>query len=911
MISNPPSTTGRVFAGFILTITGSLAFADSELPVFVAENGVDDGDCTSLDAPCATIGYALSRAAKGSQIRVATGRFDLDDAADIVRIVSGATDVVGGYEFTQESPGAPMGRTVLAGVPAMYREQLAARGFDIIADQKASSNQAASELARIDAAQSQLKAGVAAANCVGGSASGLPCVNVDLLSHVSHASISATPSAGNDIWGFVDLNTGREYVIAGYSIGTAIFDVTDATNPREVGFVDGQAEIWRDMKVYQYFDGAANRWNAYAYVTTDGSTTDGLIVIDLTGLPHSITRINYPSDILSAHNIYATNTDYSTGLSLTGTTPTLIVAGSNVSTGQFRTYSLANPSSPSFVSGGIGSGYMHDASSVIITDARKDTQCINGTTYCEVLLDYNEDAIELWDITDAANPMRLSATPYANRGYTHSGWWSEDKQYLFVQDETDETGFNLSTTLRVFSMADLRAPTIEPGWVGPTGAIDHNGFVRGNRYYMSNYSRGLTVLDITNPAIPVSAGRLDTFPGSDVRDFRGAWGTYPFFHSGNIAISDRDSGMYMAADQTRAVAEGLLQFSAASFATDEGQQAQLVVERTVGTTGAVSVGYEIIHATADTGDYTTATGVLNWSNGDGSNRTIDINAVNDGVAEPVERLLVRLVNPTGGATLGNLNTTSAWISDPGSASELNFAEPTINMTERGFATIVAVIHRSGSGVGNASVDLTVGGSATAGNDYIGTVPATINWAAGDANPKMVEISIVDDGTGENDETFTLTMSNPTGATIGATDSFSATIFDGSGSNLAPNALAGVNQTRPSGSTVTLNGSQSNDPNGDPLDFQWTQIAGQSVTLTDATSAMSTFTAPTVNSDTMLQFRLTVTDPLGLADSAIVTITVVSGAPATSGGGGGSAEPLFLLMLALFAARRRIRRTGLV
>ena len=128
-------------------------------------------------------------------------------------------------------------------------------------------------------------------------------------------------------------------------------------------------------------------------------------------------------------------------------------------------------------------------------------------------------------------------------------------------------------------------------------------------------------------------------------------------------------------------------------------------------------------------------------------------------------------------------------------------------------------HRSSSGGGAASVDLTVGGNAIAGDDYTGIVPTTLNWADGDANPKFVEISIVDDGFGEGDETFTLTMNNPTGAITGAADKFTATIQDSNGTNIAPNAIAGSDQTRPARSTVKLNRTQTENTNSDTQDFQ--------------------------------------------------------------------------------------------
>jgi len=890
--------------------TGSaLGHGDTELPLYVAERGVDAGDCLDEKAPCGTIAYALSMAGKGAQVRVEKGRYEVDNAEDVFHLISGVVNVSGGYEFDETSGVIERKDSVLTGVPSEYRELLAGKGFQIVADSKGNNAERSDQAGKMLDLHRSLKSSIPATPCIGGSAAGLPCGGVDLLSHVGFVDVSALPLSGNDIWGFVDLNTGREYALAGFNLGTAVFDVTDATNPREIGFVDGQSEVWRDIKVYQYFDAAAGRWKAYAYVTTDGSTTDGLYVIDLTDLPHRIRRVNYPSDFLSAHNVYAANTDYSTGISLTGDTPILVIAGSSQANGLYRSYSLANPEAPSLIPGGSGSGYMHDASSMIITDSRKDTQCVNGGAHCEVLFDFNENMIEIWDITSTASPVRLSATPYTQAGYVHSGWWSEDKQYLFVHDELDERNFSHVTTLRVFSLANLANPTYSGSWQGPTNAIDHNGFVRGNRYYMSNYTRGLTVLDITNPLLPLAVGRLDTYPVSDGSLFSGAWGAYPFFHSGNIAISDIDSGFYMAADQTRDVDQGMLEFSAASYGAQEGSQAQLVVPRRR-TRDAISVDFEILHATADSSDYTVATGTLNWADLDNSPRTIDINVVDDGVNEGVERLLVRLINPGGGATLGNLSTTSVYLSDPGAASEIEFSETSVRMPERGSATIVAVVRRTGSAVGAVSVDIASLGNATPGTDFNGAIPGSLNWSDGDGSPKLIEVTVVDDGVTEGDETLTLTLNNASGATIGALGRFDAIIMDGTGSNFAPNASAGASQVRPAGNEVTLDGNQSSDPDGDFLAFQWSQTGGPAVTLNNANTAIATFTAPGVTSDTLLQFQVTVTDPGGLFDSASTTVTVTGatppGGPNPTGenSGGGSFGLLALVFLGGLRLRRR-------
>ncbi|HEX7718222.1 MAG TPA: choice-of-anchor B family protein, partial [Woeseiaceae bacterium] len=517
--------------------------------------------------------------------------------------------------------------------------------------------------------------------------------------------------------------------------GTAVIDITDPSEPVEVGFIDGQRASWRDIKVYQYFDAGEGRWMAYAYVTTDGSS-DGLFVIDMTELPHGIRRAGYAGDFFSAHNAYATNTDYRTGIALSGATPTLVIAGSNLGSGRYRTYSLANPASPTFVGGASTADYMHDAASMIITDNRKDTQCVNGTTYCEVMIDFNETTVDVWDVTNAAQPSRLSRTPYDNASYVHSGWVAEDRQHLFVHDELDEQQRGLQTTVRVFSLANLEAPVEVGSWTGPTSAIDHNGFVRGNRYYISNYSRGLTILDISDPAAPEAVGLLDTYPFSNNTSFVGAWGVYPYLSNGTVAISDIDTGLYLARDRSLDVPQGTLSFVAPSAGGTEGQTVQLAVQRSGGTAGAVSVDIEVLHATTSSGDILPVTERLTWGNGVSGNQVVSVPLASDGISENLEHLMIRLANPQGGATLGANNVASVYISDPGATSQIRFFSDAIEIAERGFATAVVVLQRTGSAEGAASVDFAVtGGTADAGSDYNGPASGSVSWNNGDAAPK--------------------------------------------------------------------------------------------------------------------------------------------------------------------------------
>ena len=657
--------------------------ADSdEPPLFVKATGVDTGNCQSATTPCRTIDYALGKVGKNGQIRVGDGSYELTNVADVIYLLSGSIDVRGSRTTGSKS--------TLVGVPPEFAAELSAKGFRVISDSKGLNQSAVQD-------QISLKSNAAASVCSGGFAGIFPCLDVDLLAHVA----DRTPAArGADIWGFMDLNTHREYAIVGYSSGTAVYDVTDAESPREVGFIDGQSTTWRDIKIHQFWNATDSRWNAFAYVTADNAS-DGLFIIDLSQLPQRVSRISYPSDFAEAHNVFLTDTEFSTGLSITGNAPNLILAGSNHSDGRFRTYSLANPAMPSFIAApttpadqpGGNRLYMHDAASMIVTDARKDTQCVNagGTDHCVVLFDFNESTLDIWDITIPATPSRLSQLPYPNSRYTHSGWPTEDQQYLFVQDELDERDNGLLTTVRTIDISNLTAPSLANTWSGSARAIDHNGFVRGNRYYMSNYTRGLLILDISNAESPTTAGRFDTYPSSDNVGFPGNWGTYPYFPSGNIGLSDIDSGFYMVADNTLDVLQGSLSFTADAFGSDETQTLSLTVQRAGGSLGAASVTWEVIAATGNVDDVTATTGVLNWADGDASDRTISLGLTNDGTVEGLERVLVKLSAPTGRATLSSPSIASAYISDPGDSSVVEFSTATTSVTERGFATAVAVL----------------------------------------------------------------------------------------------------------------------------------------------------------------------------------------------------------------------------
>ena len=757
----------------MLLLLCSLAWGhgEHEVPRYVAVQGKDTGDCERVVRPCRTIQYAQSVAAKGDRLLVAAGAYEVRTAQDLFVLTSGMLDVQGGFDrfdhFARQAPDA--NQTTLVGVPVEFRQQLRDRGFHVVVDRKGLRPRQREALAEFRSGYAAMHASsgrVACSNGSDGKAGEFACSQVDLLSHVALADLQVEPATANDIWGFVDLNTEREYALLGLNIGLAVIDVTDPGNPFQAGQVPGMNSIWRDVKMLQVYEEDTERWKSFGYVSTEAA--DRIMVIDLTGLPNRVSLAGRTTDNATSHNVYVSNVEYATGAPVTGWPPPLLhVLGSNQRRGAFRSYDLGNPAAPSLSGespGDTPAHYTHDATSMVVDDARA-TACGNSAKPCEILFDFSESTFDLWDFSDQTNPRLLSSTPYDQASYVHSGWWSEDRNFLFVHDELDEANHGLNTTLRIFDLSSLTAPVLSSVWEGPTAAIDHNGYVRGNRYYMSNYTRGFTVLDITEPDAPREVGFFDTYPVSDFAVFDGAWGVYPYLPSGSLLVSDFSGGLYVLADRTLASGHGQIAFTAPAFGGEEGTDAVVSVSRGGGSTGSVSVDYTVFGASANSGDLSVAKGTLEWPGGNSDNRAITVPLSSDAVSEPIERAFVRLANPTGGAVLGNVNLASLFIGDAGASAALQFSEPVTAVRASAERAIVTV-RRLGSPLGTVTASFASNPlSAVEGVDYRAPAPRRLRWEDGDARPQTIVVDLVENDVTDPSRRFQVQLSSPAGAVL--------------------------------------------------------------------------------------------------------------------------------------------------
>jgi choice-of-anchor B domain-containing protein len=747
------------------------AAADDGKPRYISGSGHDQGDCLNRFRPCRTLSYAITQSGKGDSIQVAEGTYSITQSAQLFDLLSATGRVQAGFsKVSGYSERNASGSTLLIGVPPEFRDRFEAAGFTVIADTKGlASSEETLRMRKLTAQVRQTeKSQLAAVPCVANRSGNFPCQSVSLLSHLAFDVLQPTSARANDIWGYTDLNTGREYAFIGVENGVAILDITDPTAPEQVGAPTGSSTTWRDIEIYQKFDESAQRWRAYAYITAD-AVQDTLMLLDLSNLPNGVERVNFTSDHRSAHTDYMLNSDFTYGIAQSSETPVLAIAGSNLATGNHRLYSLANPLAPALISVS-NSGYAHDLTSFPIKDARKNTQCVNAATRpaCQVLADFNENTVDIWDVTDPASRQLLVSQAYPNRGFTHSGWWTEDGRYLFLHDELDERDLGLNTTVRVFDMSDLRAPALAGSWVGPTRAIDHNGYVRGNRYYFSNYSEGLTVLDITNPIAPTRVGYFDTWPATSETGFVGAWGTYPFFASGTIAISDINSGLYLVRDETLSTPAGTFSIAAPKVSATEGQAVTISVHRSAGS-GAASVRLDLLYATASAADATLSSTTLNWADGDAQPKSAVLNVASDSQDEDLELLMVRLVDPHGGANIGYPDTAQVTIADSGKTTRLRLLDTAPVVDEARAKAYVTLVRRgSASGEARASYRTIAAGTYTGATATQGDLV----WGDGDVSSKTITVAL-----------------NPAALTAGQSGTFQMEIFNAT--NAALETVAGA------------------------------------------------------------------------------------------------------------------------
>ena len=363
--------------------------------------------------------------------------------------------------------------------------------------------------------------------CENGYAGKYPCKGFDLLAHIDLSTFKS--DSGNDSWGWTDPDTQKEYVLMGLDDGTAFVDISEPTDPIFLGKLPTSTEVsdWRDIKVYKN----------HAYIVSEAAG-HGIQVFDLTRLREVEPEQNFAPDrvlktVPTAHNMVV-NPESGYGY----------VVGTNRNDeykGGVHFIDLNDPNSIRFAGGYGEAGYSHDAQ--VVNYKGPDLEYRDK----EIFLGSNETKLVIVDVTDKENPKKIAEESYPNVVYTHQGWFTEDQKYFILGDELDESIIGGKTRTLVFDLTDLDKPQLYHTYFGTTDAIDHNGYIKGDEFYLANYTAGIRLIsinDLKNKNM-TEIGFFDTFPEHNSNTFNGVWNVYPFFDSGVIVISDYDRGLFL------------------------------------------------------------------------------------------------------------------------------------------------------------------------------------------------------------------------------------------------------------------------------------------------------------------------------------------------------------------------------
>ncbi len=367
------------------------------------------------------------------------------------------------------------------------------------------------------------------------------CSDVDLMAFLPIKDIGGGRGVQlNDVWGWTDPETSREYALVGRIDGTSFVDITDPVRPRYLGDLHktegSPSGAWRDIKVYKN----------HAYVVADGSDRHGMQVFDLTRLRKVRTPEQFKPDFLydqvaSVHNIVIdTLSGYAFAVGANG--------GGETCGGALHMIDIREPKAPRFAgcfadksTGNQRTGYTHDSQCTVYHGP--------DTTYTgrQICFNSSETAIGIADITDKANPKALSRAAYPNVGYTHQGWLTDDQRFFYVDDEGDEIqGTVKGTRTLIWDVSDLDDPILANEYISANRASDHNLYIKGDLMYQSNYASGLRIFDISDRKNPKPVGHFDTVPiGEDEPGFTGSWSNYPYFKSGTLVVTSISEGLFL------------------------------------------------------------------------------------------------------------------------------------------------------------------------------------------------------------------------------------------------------------------------------------------------------------------------------------------------------------------------------
>jgi choice-of-anchor B domain-containing protein len=326
-----------------------------------------------------------------------------------------------------------------------------------------------------------------------------------------------TTSASAGIWGWTGA-TGKEYALltSRKPGGVCVVDISAPATPKEIVFIPSSGNsIWHEVTSYRN----------YVYKVSQ-ENSDGLQIINMAPLNQDKPAVKV-KDLLTyfktAHTLYVDTT----------VTPARLFVAYE-STAGVMIFTLEDPENPKLVRTIVGEA--HDMF------GRGDRLYVSNQF---------KSTVTIWNIANVATttPLKLAVIDFnavdigigePAKGISHNAWPSDDNKVLFTTEET------AGTTIKSWDLTNMSLsspPKLLGKYIGVSGIIGHNVYLRGNLMFVGHYTAGMRVLDVSDPVNmkEVAFHR----PSASKELFGGTWGVYPWFKSGNVIHGDDVLGLFV------------------------------------------------------------------------------------------------------------------------------------------------------------------------------------------------------------------------------------------------------------------------------------------------------------------------------------------------------------------------------
>jgi len=293
-----------------------------------------------------------------------------------------------------------------------------------------------------------------------------------------------------DVWA-----DGDHVFIARRGQGFEIIDVSNPLNP--VSVYSGRSDLFvQDLKV------SGN----LLFASNESGNGTSLVIFDITNLSAPVEIGSFGGLSMFSCNNLAVFGDYVYCCSLTANR--VVVLDVSTPSSPVETMSIASQSPISLI---------------------HDVAVVNGKLYISWL----SGGFEVHDLTTPGAPT-LDFAHLVPTSLIHNAW-PVGPDHIATTDEVSG-GY-----VRLWDVSNTAAITQVSEWRANGIAVMHNLYVVGTYAFVTNYSEGLRILDLSDPANPEEAGFYDTFSGVNPFAF-GAWGIHA--SEDQLYVADFNSGFY-------------------------------------------------------------------------------------------------------------------------------------------------------------------------------------------------------------------------------------------------------------------------------------------------------------------------------------------------------------------------------